>query len=101
MLCSLYIWKIHFLPCKIIIRTQIDHTYQVGDYDKSYLYAKELINAGMSVIYENITSTTELKNIAIINNIPNASEKNLVNMVEVGKLSVKMKTSFNIRIFKF
>ena len=60
------------------IRTQIDHTYQVGDYDKSYLYAKELINAGMSVIYENITSTTELKNIAIINNIPNASGKNLV-----------------------
>lgn len=60
------------------IRTQIDHTYQVGDYDKSYLYAKELINAGMSVIYENITSTTELKNIAIINNIPNATGKNLV-----------------------
>lgn len=60
------------------IKTQIDHTYQVGDYDKSYLYAKELINAGMSVIYENITSTTELKNIAIINNIPNASGKNLL-----------------------
>ena len=60
------------------IKTQIDHTYQVGDYDKSYLYAKELINAGMSVIYENITSTTELKNIAIINNIPNTSGKNLV-----------------------
>lgn len=60
------------------IRTQIEHTYQVGDYDKSYLYAKELINAGMSVIYENITSTTELKNIAIINNIPGAAGEHLV-----------------------
>lgn len=60
------------------IRTQIDHTYQVGDYDKSYLYAKELINAGMSVIYENITSTTELKNIAIINNIPTEASKTVL-----------------------
>ena len=60
------------------IRTQIDHTYQVGDYDKSYLYAKELINAGMSVIYENITSTTRLQNIAIIKNIRNASGNHLV-----------------------
>ncbi len=26
-----------------------------GDYDKSYIYAKELINAGLTVLYENIT----------------------------------------------
>lgn len=73
-----YFGKEPYVMTEEDIRTQIDHTYQVGDYDKSYLYAKELINAGMSVIYENITSTTELKNIAIINNIPNASGKNLV-----------------------
>lgn len=60
------------------IRTQLDHTYKVGDYDKSYLYAKELINAGMSVVYENITSESDVKNIAIVNNIPNESGKNLV-----------------------
>lgn len=73
-----YFGKAPYVMTEEDIRTQIDHTYQVGDYDKSYLYAKELINAGMSVIYENITSTTELKNIAIINNIPNASGVNLV-----------------------
>ena len=28
--------------------------YQVGDYDPSYIYAKELINSGLSVYYENI-----------------------------------------------
>lgn len=29
-----------------------------GDYDRSYIYAKELLNAGLSVVYENITSDT-------------------------------------------
>lgn len=27
-----------------------------GDYDRSYIYAKELLNAGLPVLYENITS---------------------------------------------
>lgn len=27
----------------------------VGDYDRSYIYAKELINAGLAVLYENIS----------------------------------------------
>lgn len=34
--------------------TTYKHNYKVGDYDRSYIYAKELINAGISVIYENI-----------------------------------------------
>lgn len=29
-----------------------------GDYDRSYIYAKELLNAGLPVLYENITSDT-------------------------------------------
>lgn len=44
----------------------IEHTYKVGDYDKSYLYAKELLNAGMSVIYENITAENAVQNIATV-----------------------------------
>lgn len=40
--------------------TTYPHTYTVGDYDKSYIYAKELLNAGMSVIYENIASPKSL-----------------------------------------
>lgn len=44
--------------------TQYVHTYQVGDYDKSYIYAKELINNGMSVIYENIVVEDGAKNLA-------------------------------------
>lgn len=44
----------------------IEHTYNEGDYDKSYLYAKELLNAGMSVIYENIVAEDSLKNIAAV-----------------------------------
>lgn len=28
---------------------------RLGDYDRSYIYAKELINAGLSVLYENIS----------------------------------------------
>ena len=42
------------------------HTYQPGDYDKSYLYAKELLNAGMSVIYENICSYDVIEDLANI-----------------------------------
>jgi len=30
-------------------------TVKKGDYDRSYIYAKELINAGLTVLYENIT----------------------------------------------
>lgn len=38
--------------------------YKKDDYDKSYIYAKELLNAGMSVIYENIVEEeSPLKNI--------------------------------------
>lgn len=73
-----YFGKTPYVMTDDDIRTQLDHTYKVGDYDKSYLYAKELINAGMSVVYENITSESDVKNIAIVNNIPNESGKNLV-----------------------
>ena len=52
------------------VNIQLDHKYNIGDYDKSYVYAKELINAGMSVIYENITAESEFKNIAAVNFIP-------------------------------
>lgn len=55
------------------VNTQLPHTYNVGDYDKSYVYAKELINAGMSVIYENITADTEIKNVAAVNYIPSGA----------------------------
>lgn len=41
-----------------------DHTYNVGDYDKSYIYAKELINNGLSVIYENICVEDGAPNLA-------------------------------------
>jgi hypothetical protein len=44
--------------------TQYVHTYQVGDYDKSYIYAKELINNGLSVIYENIVVEDGAENLA-------------------------------------
>lgn len=52
------------------VNIQLEHKYNIGDYDKSYVYAKELINAGMSVIYENITAESEFKNIAAVNFIP-------------------------------
>lgn len=55
--------------------TQYSHSYQVGDYDKSYLYAKELLTEGMSVIYENISVENELRNIAVVNAV-NFPEKN-------------------------
>ena len=44
--------------------TQYPHTYSVGDYDKSYIYAKELINNGISVIYENICVEEGAPNLA-------------------------------------
>ena len=44
--------------------------YKVGDYDKSYIYAKELINAGISVMYENVTSTSKLRDIGKVNFMP-------------------------------
>ena len=30
--------------------------YNVGDYERSYIYAKELLNLGLPVIYENFTN---------------------------------------------
>ena len=35
---------------------ELETIYQKGDYDKSYIYAKELLNAGLSVIYSDISS---------------------------------------------
>ena len=55
------------------VNIQLEHKYNIGDYDKSYVYAKELINAGMSVIYENITAESEFKNIAAVNFIPSGN----------------------------
>lgn len=57
-----------------ITQVDIDHCkfntgYKDGDYDKSYVYAKELLNAGMSVIYENIVAESSLKNIGDFNYI--------------------------------
>lgn len=40
--------------------------YQVGDYDKSYIYAKELLNAGMPVIYEDIEPNDTGRSVAKI-----------------------------------
>ena len=56
----------------VITQVDIDHCkfntgYKAGDYDKSYVYAKELLNAGMSVIYENIVAESNLKNIGDFN----------------------------------
>lgn len=38
-------------------------TYVVGGYDKSYLYARELLNAGLSVLYENIAPEVGLQRV--------------------------------------
>lgn len=56
----------------VITQVDIDHCkfntgYKAGDYDKSYVYAKELLNAGMSVIYENIVAESNLQNIGDFN----------------------------------
>lgn len=42
-----------------IIVTYNKNKYQVNDYDPSYIYAKELINSGLSVYYENICADSD------------------------------------------
>ena len=41
-------------------------SYKEGDIDKSYVYAKELINAGLTVLYENITPDKGVPTLAVV-----------------------------------
>lgn len=53
--------------------------YEVGNPDKSYVYAKELLNAGISVLYENFNehdASTKLQNVAIVDTFPSSEENN-------------------------
>lgn len=43
--------------------------YLAGDYDRSYIYAKELINNGMSVIYENLSPTEDVAKYTNVGNV--------------------------------
>ena len=63
------------------ILTSIKHTYSAGDYDKSYVYAKELINAGMSVLYENIMPPA---GVPTVTNIDYIKEDHTINLVDKG-----------------
>ena len=38
--------------------TTDNYAYNIGDYEKSYIYARELITAGLPVIYDNIVERT-------------------------------------------
>lgn len=47
-------------------------TMNVGDYDKSYIYAKELLNAGLSVLYEAVCpEENSLENVATFETVEN------------------------------
>lgn len=64
-----YFGKYPYVMSQRDIRTAIENTYNVNDYDKSYIYAKELINAGMSVVYENITAESGAETVAVVDYI--------------------------------
>ncbi len=48
------------------VATSFRHNYKEKDIDKSYVYAKELINAGLTVLYENIAPDNGVSNLAIV-----------------------------------
>ena len=79
--------------------------YKEGDYDKSYLYAKELINAGMSVVYENICNESTTQQVASVNFIKVADKGQNSSVIEAKgnntfTYSAADSTS-QIRTFKF
>ena len=77
--------------------------FSVGDVDPSYMYAKELINAGITVLYEKMNDEsdsyspasmyTALKGEVVIDAETNTLYDPYVNISDVGEYSVKYITS--------
>jgi len=80
--------------------TVTDNMYAVGDLDKSYIYAKELLNLGLPVLYEAVVATTAgspgtTTTPAVTQIYTNMSAENDVftNLADKGEYSVKYITS--------
>ena len=72
------------------------YKFKAGDYDRSYVYAKELLFQGMPVIYSNIVSANSYEGIEFIENSvmfdPNKAENykclTLISGSEKGKITI-------------
>lgn len=72
-----YFGKYPYIMTARDVNTSYRTNYNEGDYDKSYVYAKELINAGMSVLYENIASPAGVPTVTTVDYISGEHEINL------------------------
>lgn len=72
-----YFGKYPYIMTDRDVTTSYRHNYNAGDYDKSYVYAKELINAGMSVLYENVAAPAGVPTVTTVDYISGEHEINL------------------------
>ena len=69
--------------------------YSEGDYEKSYIYARELVSLGLPVLYENYAKrdTNGLKTYPTVNDIYTALNGMFDNISDLGEYTVKYITS--------
>ena len=79
-----------------------NYAYAVGDYEKSYIYAKELINLGIPVVFENVVARSNNRKV-----LPNVTYfyQQLVNcynnLADKGEYTVKYLTSGSYPTFEY
>lgn len=89
-------------------QSNINYAYSAGDYEKSYMYAHELVSAGLPVIYDNIvereevgTTHFEQKVLPSVGYLYSHLSEQLDELTDTGEYTVKYITSGAYPTFEY